>query len=106
MVRGNVLEVQQANEVVLLIAAGTDYQGFAGRQTRDPVALTLKELNKAADKSYGSLRKAHVRDYQNFFQRVSLQLGPVKMGTTPERLTALKNGAAEPGLAALYFNFG
>ena len=43
-VRGNALGVQRANEVVLLITAATDYQGFAGRQTKDPVALTLNAL--------------------------------------------------------------
>ena len=37
-VHGNVLSVSRADEVVLLIAAGTDYQGFAGRQTKDPLA--------------------------------------------------------------------
>jgi alpha-L-fucosidase 2 len=109
-VRGKALEVRRANEVVLLIAAGTDYQGFAGRQTKDPVALTLKELNKAADKSYGALRKAHITDYEKFFQRVSLQLGPVNLEAsgkpTPERLKALKQGAPDSALAALYFNFG
>ena len=88
-VRGNALEVQRADEVVVLITAATDYQGFAGRQTKDPAALTLKELNQAADKPYDSLRKRHVADYQSFFQRVSLQLGPVNPETSnkpiPER---------------------
>jgi alpha-L-fucosidase 2 len=109
-VRGNALEMHRADEVVLVIAAATDYQGFAGRQTKDPVAQTVKELNKAAGKSYNSLRKAHIADYQNFFQRVSLQLGPANLESsrkpTPERLKALKNGDPDPALAALYFNFG
>ena len=54
-VHGNVLSVNQANEVVLLIAAATDYQGFAGRQTKDPLAASLKDMNKAAKKSYETL---------------------------------------------------
>ena len=29
----NAIRVKQANEVVLLIAAATDFMGFAGRQT-------------------------------------------------------------------------
>ena len=40
-VHGNVLRVSKANEVVLLISAATDYQGFAGRQTKDPLAASL-----------------------------------------------------------------
>jgi alpha-L-fucosidase 2 len=109
-VHGNVLSVSNANEVVLLIAAGTDYQGFAGRQTKDPVAATLEDLNLAAGKSYKSLRKAHIADYQKYFKRVSLQLEPLDTTAaekpTPERLPAAENGPGDPSLAALYFNFG
>ena len=36
-VQGNVLSVNEADEVVLFIAAATDYQGFAGRQTNRSV---------------------------------------------------------------------
>jgi alpha-L-fucosidase 2 len=109
-VQRNAIKVEGANELLLLITAATDYRGFAGRQTKDPVARTLKEMNRAADKSYASLRKAHLADYQHFFKRVSLQLGPsnveVSRKPTPERLVAFKNGAADPGLGALSFNFG
>jgi alpha-L-fucosidase 2 len=107
---GTTLKVSAADEVILLIAAATDYQGFAGRQTKDPLTQTLKELNKAANKSYASLRGAHIADYQKYFRRTSLQLGPanpeVTGKPTPERIKALNLGAADPALAALYFNFG
>src|SRR6185369_5950365 len=108
-VRGNTVEVTEANEAILLIAAATDYQGFAGRQTKDPAAATLEDLNRAARKSFEALRKAHCADYQKFFNRVSITLGdapPAADKPTPERLQAFKNGAADPALAALYFNFG
>jgi alpha-L-fucosidase 2 len=109
-VHGNVLRVSSANEVILLIAAGTDYQGFAGRQTKDPLAATLNDLNQAANKSFKSLHKEHIADYQKYFHRVSFQLEPLVAGAaekpTPERLKAAQNGPGDPSLAALYFNFG
>jgi alpha-L-fucosidase 2 len=108
-VRGNVLTVSHANEVVLLIAAGTDYQGFAGRQTKDPLAATLNDLNLAAGKAYKSLRKAHIADYRKYFHRVSLRLEPLDAAAekpTPERLKTAEHGPGDPALAALYFNFG
>lgn len=109
-VRGTSLEVSKANEVILLIAAASDYQGFAGRQLKDPLAATRNELNQAARKSYKALREAHVADFSKFFRRVSLHLGPanpeVTSKSTPERIHALKNGASDPALSALYFNFG
>jgi alpha-L-fucosidase 2 len=109
-VQGNVLSVSKADEVILFITAATDYRGFAGRQLSDPVAATLDDLNKAAGKSYKSLRKAHIADYQKYFQRVSLEIGPfdsVAAGkTTPERIKAFKAGANDTALPVLYFNFG
>lgn len=107
---GPSLVVSKANEVILLITAETDYQGFAGRQTKDSVAVSLVDLNRAAGKSYAALQKAHVADYSKFFSRMSLQLGApnpaVTSKATPARLHALKQGANDPALAALYFNFG
>jgi alpha-L-fucosidase 2 len=109
-VHKNVLSVSKANSVLLLISAATDYQGFAGRQTKDPLAATLDDLNKAAKQSYNSLRKAHAADYKKYFQRVSLYLKPADADAaakpTPERIQWAKAHGGDPGLAALYFNFG
>jgi alpha-L-fucosidase 2 len=106
----NALVVSNADEVVLLISAATDYRGFAGRQTTDPVAASLTDMNHAAPKSYSSLLKAHVADYQQYFERVSLQLPPLNADDaqkpTPERIKIAKAGRGDPSLAALYFNFG
>jgi alpha-L-fucosidase 2 len=109
-VEGTTLRVSEADEVTLFITASTDYHGFAGRQTKDPVALALREVNAAAGKSFSSLLKVHVADYQRFFHRVSLQLGPYSSAaankSTPERIKAFKAGNNDVALAALYFNFG
>ena len=109
-VHGNTIQVSKANEAILLIAAATDYQGFAGRQTKDPAAATLQDLNRAAHKSFDALQQAHIADYQKLSKRLLFELGPENPGVTsrptPERLQALKNGASDPALSALYFNFG
>ncbi len=109
-VQKNILSVSHADDVILLIAAGTDYQGFAGRQTKDPLAATLADLKAAEKKSFESLRKAHIEDYQKYFRRVSLELEPLNAADaekpTPEWIKLAKNGPGDPGLAALYFNFG
>jgi alpha-L-fucosidase 2 len=109
-VNGNILRVNNANEVVLLIAAGTDYVGFAGRQTKDPFAATLNDLNLAAKKSFASLCKAHIADYQKYFNRVSLHLDAANANVatepTPKRIQWAHDHGGDPNLAALYFNFG
>ena len=106
----NILSVKQADEILLFIAAGTDYQGFAGRRTKDPLAATKQDLDLAEKKSYKALRKAHVADYQKYFRRVSLNLKSASPDAaarpTLERILLVQKSGADPGLAALYFNFG
>jgi len=108
--RGNQIQVRGANEAILLVTAATDYRGFAARQSSDPEAASLDDMTRAARQSYRALRKAHIVDYSKNYERVALQLGPTDAAAvrkpTPERVKALKAGGNDPGLAALYFNFG
>jgi len=112
-VTGDTLRVHSADEVVLLVAAATDYQGFAGRNTPDPVAATADDIARAAGKSFAQLRSAHVADHRSYFDRVSIHLDDGKEESrtaanlpTDERLAALAKGGSDPALAALYFNYG
>ncbi|HUJ45422.1 MAG TPA: glycoside hydrolase family 95 protein [Opitutaceae bacterium] len=107
---GNTLQVREADAVVLLVTAATDIRSFAGRRSDDPLAMAADDLARAAAKPYAELRRAHVADYQSFFNRVSLRLGPADpiaaARPTPARLQTLQSGKPDPGLMALYFNFG
>ena len=109
-VQGNSIALSNADDAEILITAATDYRGFSGRQTTDPSAASLTDMNRAARKSYQSLRKAHIADYQKYFDRVSLELQPSDASDaqkpTPERLKIARAGPGDPSLAALYFNFG
>lgn len=107
------LMVEAADEVVLLVAAGTDYQGFAGRHTPDPLQATRTDIAKATQKSYAQLRNDHITDHRRYFDRFSLTLSDgteestaTAMLPTGERHAALKAGKPDPALAALYFNYG
>jgi alpha-L-fucosidase 2 len=104
------LRVSQADEVVLLIAAATDYQGFAGRNTTNAGAAALNDLNGAARKSFPQLLAAHTTDYASLFRRVALHLAPSVPEAaelpTPQRLQLANQRGGDPSLAALYFNFG
>jgi alpha-L-fucosidase 2 len=108
-VEGDKLRIAGATEVVLLLAAATDYQMKAGDFRKgDPVALTEQQTQAAAGKSYFQLRAAQVTEHQRLFRRVSLDLGgsPSAKLPTDERLAAFGKGAEDPGLAALYFQYG
>jgi alpha-L-fucosidase 2 len=109
-VDGEGLRVSRADEVTLLITAATNYRGFAGRHSDDAGAAASADMRAAAVHSYAQLLARHQADYRQYFRRVSLELGAddpaVEQRTAVERLTAAHSGASDPGLAALYFQFG
>jgi alpha-L-fucosidase 2 len=57
---------------------------------------------------YGELLARHLADHRSLFRRVRLDLGVDVRSTLPTdvRLAALRAGRLDPGLAALYFQFG
>jgi alpha-L-fucosidase 2 len=105
---GNTLVVEKADEVLLLMAAATDYRGFAGRQLSDPLATTTSDLDQAAKKNFLALRAAQKADHEKWFGRVELNLPATATSSLPNdrRLEVFARGAEDPALAALYFNFG
>ncbi|MFY9115221.1 MAG: glycoside hydrolase family 95 protein [Dethiobacteria bacterium] len=102
------IRLKGASEVTLLVAATTDYQGFAGRKTADPCRAVRDDLSRARAYSYEELKERHIADYRSYYDRVHLDLGNADGGKmpTPARLTAFNRGGPDPSLAALYFNFG
>ncbi len=99
---GNELAVSNANSATLVLVAGTNYRGG------DPAAECARDLARAA-RPFSALQAAHISDHQALFNRVELDLhsDPVTIALpTDERLERLRKGAADPDLAALYFQFG
>ncbi len=98
--------VHKANAVTLLIAAATNYVNWKDI-TGNPVARVRRVMSVATTKSYDQLRTAHIANYQALFHRVSLDLGTGAGAQLPtdERLRTFADGG-DPGLAALFFQFG
>jgi alpha-L-fucosidase 2 len=103
------LLVSNATEVTLLLTAATDYRmQLPDWRNGDPERKTKMKLDAALTKTSDQLREAHIADYQRLFQRATLDLGTSDAAKLPtdERLNAVKNGARDPSLIALYFQFG
>ena len=96
------LIVKAANSITVFVSAASDYRGG------DPAAMAGQMLKNAAAKSYDSLLKAHLKEHRSLFRRVALNLDGNGRADLPtdERLAAMKNGADDPGLAALLFQYG
>lgn len=99
------LSVTNANAVTLIVVAATNYRGD------DPIVASDRSLARVT-KPYDALKIAHVADHQKLFRRVDLQLAPpasdpaIDALPIDERLARVKKGQEDPGLAALYFQFG
>jgi alpha-L-fucosidase 2 len=101
---GDAVVVRNADAVTLLIAAATSYRTYEDVGA-DPAARVAAVLIPASRKSIEALRTSHIRDYQQLFGRVTLDLGSSKGEPTDERVRAFADGT-DPGLAALYFQYG
>ncbi len=108
-VRGDTIEVANANSVTLLLSAGTSFLNDPMKNWRgeNPHALVTQRLEAATKKSFAELRAAHVADYQKLFGRVSLNLGAGRVDLpTDVRLATRAKSKGDPGLEALLFQYG
>jgi alpha-L-fucosidase 2 len=98
------LEVDGANAATILLAIGTSYQDEV------PEARCKQALLDASSKSFAELRRAHIADHQAIYRRVALDLGaspaPARRQPTDVRRRSLENGAHDPELLALFFQYG
>lgn len=109
---GTTLSVTNANAVTLLLSAATSFNGpdkSPGHAGRDPVAGAVGSLQAAQRRPYTRLLGRHEADYQALFQRVDLNLGAAPGAgdmMTDQRLARFAQGAADPGLSALLYQYG
>jgi alpha-L-fucosidase 2 len=102
--------VQDADSVVLILAAGTDYaKKYPTYRGADPHRRITGLVDKARAKGYSALRAAHVKDYTELYDRVSLDLGGALPDVpTDELLDAYTGGStvSERALEELFFQYG
>ena len=100
------LVVQGADEVLLLVAAATNFVTYKD-VSADPDARVESVLQAAGEKTFEALRDAHLAEHRRLFRRVSFRLPRTSDSGIPtdERLKKF-DGANDPDLAALVFQFG
>lgn len=97
---GKKLSINDANEAIILISTSTDMLDKSYTATVD------KLMAKAAKTSFAKLQKRHIKEYQEKFNRVELNLGKQNVNAaTDRRLTDFQKND-DPAFAALYFQFG
>lgn len=102
----NSIQIDNANSVVIYVSIGTNfinYNDISGNENEKAKSF----LDKAFDKNFDKMKVAHVSKYQNYFNRVKLDLGNTAAAKFPtdERLSNFRN-VSDPSFVALYYQYG
>ena len=107
------IRIHNATEVILMVSAATSFNGFdkcPDKEGKNEKAIATSNLAKALQKNYAVLLKEHLSDFHKYFNRVSLSLNDQATNKKSEEPTdqRLENygKASDPGLEALYFQYG
>lgn len=111
--KDNNLEIKDATEIVILIAAATSFNGFdkcPDSEGKDEKKQAEDYLANAASKNYDRLLKDHLEDFHHFFNRVSFDLNESETNkteiTTDKRLEEYFKGGKDSNLEMLFFQYG
>jgi alpha-L-fucosidase 2 len=104
------ISLQGATEATLILTAATSFNGrfkSPKKEGLDPSVEAAKNMISASKLSYKTLKANHLRDYQNLFNRVKLNLELKGDSTkeTSERIISYKTDN-DPKMAALLFQYG
>lgn len=108
------IHVNNASEVILFLSAATSFNGFdkcPDKNGKDENKLATQYLQNAIKKPFDILFKNHLGDFHKYFNRVSLNLKDTAANNnaalpSDKRLLVYSNGAYDPGIETLYFQFG
>lgn len=116
---GTALRVDDASEVLLLVALATSFAGPGSdpvRAGRDCDAATREVLARVADRPWASIDQRHVADHSALMSRLSLDLGAGRDAGAAEPRSELRleptdvrlatRGADDPALVALTVQYG
>lgn len=100
-----------ATEAIVFVSVATSFNGYDKNPSTEGLndaQIAVSQMDKAFAKPFNALLKAHKEDYQQYFNRVSLNLGKTKAPNLPtdERLKRYATGAEDKNLEVLYFQFG
>ena len=107
----SILHISGASEALILVSGATSFNGYdrcPDQDGKDENREALRYLDAAAGQSFKKLKDDHLRDYQQYFNRVQFTLTGAAPPNLPidQRLKAYKAGQPDPALELLYFDFG
>lgn len=102
----NSIKVTNAKRATLYLVASTSFVNYQDISA-NPSVRCEDYLTKLEGKSYENLKSEHIKDYENLFNRVNLDLGSSEISFRPtnERLISFQEDS-DPSLVALLYQYG
>ncbi len=106
-ITGGRMVIHKATSVTLRLAAATSFKNYRDI-SGDPAAVWRPQLAAAVQKPVARLLAGHTADVRRLMDRVALDLGGAGAAREPTdlRLKRVREGAEDPQLCALYFQYG
>ena len=107
----NSIHIKNCSDVVFVISAATSFNGFdksPSGEGLNPHQIATRIIERSSNKSFKKLKRTHVEDYQQLFNRVSLDLGSKVKNTNIPTDQRIINFAQDkdPDLVELLFQYG
>ncbi len=105
-VRDNKIVVTGADDVVIYLAAGTNFKSFTD-VSADAAVPCINALRSTAGIGYQKIKAAHIKEYQQYFNRFAVNFGSNGNEKLPtdERIEKFA-ATGDPALMALYMQYG
>lgn len=104
---GDKIRVRGAGKATIYLSAATNFVSYSDI-SGDPLSGMEKNLEGIQGKSYAEIKTEHLADYQELFQRFSLDLGSNGREALPtnQRLLKFQESPEDPSLISLYTQLG
>jgi alpha-L-fucosidase 2 len=100
------LIIERADEVTVYLTAGTNYKNYHD-VSANPAAPCISALTSIKGRSYQQIKATHSKEYQQYFNTFSMDLGKSENEKLPtdERLEKFAS-SDDPSFVALYLQYG
>src|SRR5690606_32442046 len=102
----NSILIENANSVTIFVSIASNFNNY-NDISGDENQRAKDYMDKAFNKNVDDMKVAHIKAYQKYFNRVSLDLGSTEASKFPtnERLENFRN-TSDPSFVTLYSQFG
>ncbi|MDB5247135.1 MAG: Alpha-L-fucosidase [Segetibacter sp.] len=99
------ISITGADEVTLYLTAATSFKSYKD-VSGNPGVIAKQALQNIKGKKYEVIKETHTKDYESYFNTLSLNLGSSNNQDLPTDERILKyNNVSDPSLVTLYFQY-